>query len=73
LNISQQISKEFLAQIFGCQIGTHFEADDKSKSKGLQKVQAKWNTLCVVHLAVILIWRSGEFCENHQIKITAKP
>ena len=51
MNIPQHISKEFLADIFGCQIGTHFEAglaDAKSESlftKGLQKVQAKWNNL----------------------------
>jgi len=51
LNIPQYISNEFLADIFGCQIGTHFEAglaDAKSESlfiKGLQKVQAKWSNL----------------------------
>jgi len=49
LNIPQQISKEILADYFGCQIGTHFEADAKSAEslydKGLQKVQAKWKKL----------------------------
>ena len=29
------------------------------------------NTVCVVHLAMILIWQLGGFSSNRQIKITA--
>ena len=51
LNVSQGATKEILADIFGRQIDTHFEAglvDSESEvsfNRGLEAVKAKWNNL----------------------------
>ncbi len=51
LNIQESVSKEFLADIFGTRIGTHFEAgladadSEASFTKSLEGVEAKWNNL----------------------------
>ncbi len=51
LNIPQSVSKEFLADIFGTRIGSHFEAgladadSEASFAKSLKQVEAKWNNL----------------------------
>ena len=51
LNVSQRITKEILADIFGTQIGTHFEsgiADVQSEAlfkKSLEHLKAWWNNL----------------------------
>ena len=51
LNIPQGATKEFLADIFGRQIGTHFEAglvDSESEltfNRSLEAVMAKWDNL----------------------------
>ena len=51
LNMSQSVSKEILADIFGTRIGTHFEsglADAQSKAlfrKSLDRLKARWNNL----------------------------
>ena len=51
LNVSQSVSKEILADIFGTRIGTHFEsglADAQSEAvfkKSLERLKARWNNL----------------------------
>ena len=51
LNIPLSVSKEFLADIFGTRIGTHFEtglADSESEAdfkKSLERLKARWNNL----------------------------
>ena len=51
LNVSQSVSKEILADIFGTRIGTHFEsglADTQSEAlfrKSLDRLKARWNNL----------------------------
>ncbi len=51
LNIQESVSKEFLADIFGTWIGTHFEVgladadSEASFAKSLEAVEAKWNNL----------------------------
>ena len=51
LNVSQNVTKEILADIFGAKIGTHFEsglADAQSEvlfRKSLERLNARWNNL----------------------------
>ena len=51
LNVSQSVSKEILADIFGTRIGTHFEsglADAQSEAlfrKSLDRLKVRWNNL----------------------------
>ena len=51
LNIQQSVSKDFLSDIFGTQIATHFQmglADAESEAaftESLQRVKVKWNNL----------------------------
>jgi len=51
LNIQQSVSKEFLSDIFGTRIATHFQmglADAKSEvafTESLQRLKVKWNNL----------------------------
>ena len=51
LNVSQSVSKEILADVFGTRIGTHFEsglADAQSEAlfrKSLERLKARWNNL----------------------------
>ena len=60
LNIPKRIWKEFLDDIFGSQIGSHFEMglidseSDTSFRKALKQLKIQWNNLergCIQHLS----------------------